>query len=176
MTYANQKNITSINEDLRMKMLSVRLGDIISYNKGFAFSSNEYTDNGVMVVQVTNFTQDSVSTYNIQHIQENEKYSKYLLNTGDILIQTVGSWENNPKSIVGKVVRVPKACNNSYLNQNIVRIIPNGEVDKNYLYYSMIANNFSMYCVRRGQGAANQASITLETIFRFKFNICWGCT
>ena len=154
-----------------MEVREVRLGDIITYNKGYAFKSNEYTNKGKMVVRVTDFTLDSISEKEAVYIVPDDKYRKFIINKDDILIQTVGSWGNNPKSIVGKVVRVPEKCDNAYLNQNIVRIIPNKDFNNTYLYYALKANKFSMYCVIRGQGAANQASITLDTIFKFKFRI-----
>lgn len=152
-----------------MKRREVKLGDIITYNKGYAFKSNEYTNTGKMVVRVTDFTLDSISDNDSVYLEPNDRYKKFIINTNDILIQTVGSWANNPNSIVGKVVRVPDKCDKAYLNQNIVRIIPNKDFDNTYLYYALKANQFSMYCVLRGQGAANQASITLDTIFKFKF-------
>ena len=151
-------------------MKQVKLGDITTYNKGFAFNSKEYTDEGIMVVRVSDFTQESISKDNAVYILEKDKYAPFKLNTDDILIQTVGSWANNPNSIVGKVVKVPKDCAGMYLNQNIVRIIPKERFNNRYLYYALKANKFPYYCVMRGQGAANQASITLDTIFRFKFN------
>lgn len=152
-----------------METREVKLGNIVKHNKGYAFKSSEYTDKGVMVVRVTDFTLDSISDADAVYLAPDDRYDKFILKTNDILIQTVGSWANNPNSIVGKVVRVPKQCDNAYLNQNIVRIIPNNDLDNTYLFYALKANHFSTYCVLRGQGAANQASITLDTIFRFKF-------
>lgn len=152
-----------------MVVREVKLGDIITNNKGYAFKSNEYADKGKMVVRVTDFTLDSISDNDAVYVSPEDKYRKFIIKTGDILIQTVGSWANNPNSIVGKVVRVPEKCDNTYLNQNIVRIIPNKDFNNTYLYYALKANKFSLYCVLRGQGAANQASITLDTIFSFKF-------
>ena len=152
-----------------MEGREVKLGDIITYNKGYAFKSNEYSNEGIMVVRVTDFTLDSICDNAAVYVAPEDKYRKFIIKTGDILIQTVGSWANNPNSIVGKVVRVPEKCNNTYLNQNIVRIIPNKDFNNIYLYYALKANKFSIYCVSRGQGSANQASITLDTIFKFKF-------
>ena len=147
----------------------VKLGNIVDYRKGYAFKSSLYTDTGIMVVRVSDFTIDSISENDAVYIEEDKAYDKHLLQYGDILIQTVGSWANNPNSIVGKVVRVPKLSTRAYLNQNIVKLIPRESIDYTYLFYSLKANRFSLYCVNRGQGAANQASITLETILRFKF-------
>lgn len=47
-----------------METREVKLGDIVKYNKGYAFKSSEYTDEGVMVVRVTDFTLDSISDAN----------------------------------------------------------------------------------------------------------------
>ena len=154
-----------------METREVKLGDIVKYNKGYAFKSSEYTDEGVMVVRVTDFTLDSISDVDAVYLAPDDRYDNFILKTNDILIQTVGSWANNPNSIVGKVVRVPNQCDSAYLNQNIVRIIPNNDFNNTYLFYALKANQFSTYCVLRGQGAANQASITLDTIFRFKFKV-----
>ena len=91
-----------------METKEVKLGDIVKYNKGYAFKSSEYTDEGVMVVRVTDFTLDSISDADAVYLAPDDRYDKFILKTNDILIQTVGSWANNPNSIVGKVVRVPK--------------------------------------------------------------------
>lgn len=77
----------------------VKLGDIVTYNKGFAFSSKEYTTEGTMVVRVTDFTTNSISKQDAVYITEKGEYEKHRLRQGDILIQTVGSWANNPNSI-----------------------------------------------------------------------------
>ena len=153
-------------------MEQVRLQTFANYIKGFAFSSKDFSfdDTQTMVVRVSDFTIDSISKIEAVYIESSEKYKKYILHAGDILIQTVGSWANNPNSIVGKVVRVPAECDGSYLNQNIVKLLPH-DINSTYLYYALKANQFPLYCVMRGQGAANQASITLDTIFRFSFPI-----
>ena len=154
-------------------MKEVKLKNLITFNKGFAFSSNDYLDDSTqkMVVRITDFTADSISKDNAVFIYYLDRYSSYVLHENDILVQTVGSWENNPLSIVGKVVRVPEECEGDLLNQNIVRLIPTEEINNLYLYYALKGNCFSKYCVIRGQGAANQASITLQTIGKFKFKI-----
>lgn len=153
-------------------MEHVKLQNFAEYIKGFAFSSKDFScdEDQTMVVRISDFAIDSISKNEAVYIKRSEKYEKYVLHTGDILIQTVGSWANNPNSIVGKVVRVPAECDNSYLNQNIVKLIPH-DINHTYLYYALKANQFPIYCVMRGQGAANQASITLDTIFRFSFPI-----
>lgn len=149
---------------------TVKLGSCITTKKGFAFKSSLYTSSGVPVVRVSDFTADSISDTDLVYypISEYDKYGEYILCEKDILIQTVGSWQHNPNSVVGKVVRVPYYHTGSLLNQNIVKIIPNNEVDNSFIYYRLKCRDFSGFVVGEARGAANQASITLDTIKRFE--------
>lgn len=49
-----------------METREVKLGNIVKHNKGYAFKSSEYTDEGVMVVRVTDFTLDSISDADVK--------------------------------------------------------------------------------------------------------------
>jgi type I restriction enzyme S subunit len=153
------------------------IGDLVTIEehiktlKGFAFKSAWYTETGVPIVKVSDFTQDSVSPEKVAYIpiESSSDFEKYKLEKGDVLIQTVGSWEHNPNSVVGKVVRIPEVLNDSLLNQNIVKIIPKETLDKSFLFYLLKNDAFKGYIIKTAQGAANQASITLESIKAFKF-------
>lgn len=153
------------------------IGDLVTIEehittlKGFAFKSAWYTETGFPIVKVSDFTQDSVSPEKVAYIpiESSSDFEKYKLEKGDVLIQTVGSWEHNPNSVVGKVVRIPEVLNDSLLNQNIVKIIPKETLDKSFLFYLLKNNAFKGYIIKTAQGAANQASITLESIKAFKF-------
>ena len=150
---------------------TVRLGDVISTLKGFAFKSSHYTESGHPIVRASNFTMDSISDDDLKYYSYEEalQYKKYSLKKSDVLIQTVGSWEYNPNSVVGKVVRVPEQLEGALLNQNIVKIMPNDAVDNIFLYYRLKCDDFSKYNIGNAVGAANQASITLDTIRDFTF-------
>lgn len=156
-----------------MKWKKVRLGDIIVTKKGFAFKSHKYTDFGVPIVRVSDYTFDSISDKDLKYypMEEKANYLEYELHEKDIIIQTVGSWQNNPASVVGKVVRVPELLNGALLNQNAVKILPINGVDCNYLFYRLKSDDFKGHLLGEARGAANQASITLETIKIFEFNL-----
>ena len=158
-----------------MSWESVVLGDVTDTLKGFAFKSTNYSKSGIKIVRVSNFTSDSISDIDIIHYPEDsiDEYHKYLLKIGDVLIQTVGSWPNNAASVVGKVVKVPKNLDGSLLNQNIVKIYPksNQTLDNKFLYYCLKSDRFQDYNVGNAVGAANQASITLESIKTYCFNL-----
>lgn len=150
---------------------TVELGDYIGTKKGFAFKSSSYVNTGIPVVRVSDFTLNSISDTGLVYYPESEynQYLDYVLNEKDILIQTVGSWQYNPNSVVGKVVRVPYYHSGSLLNQNIVKIIPQKGVNQDFLFYRLKCRDFSGFVVGEARGAANQASITLDTIKRFSF-------
>lgn len=151
----------------------VTLGELITTQKGFAFKSAWFSQEGRKIVKVSNFSDNSVECSSLVCIPENlaQKYERYRLAAGDILIQTVGSWPNNPASVVGKVVRAPHGAEGALLNQNAVKLTPLPGVHNTYLYYALKTSSFSNYIVGTAQGAANQASVTLESIRGYCFNL-----
>lgn len=148
-----------------------KLGNHVRHKKGFAFKSESFQARGHPIVRVTDFTENSVSSKALQYIDEQtyHQHIRYRLDAGDVIIQTVGSWPNNPASVVGKVVRIPKKLDGALLNQNAVIIYPGRKIDPSFLYYLLRSKNFKGYIINCAQGAANQASITLDSIFRFEF-------
>lgn len=148
------------------------LGDLILHQKGFPFKSQDYVDSGVPVIRVSNFTQDSISIKDIKFVDDSiaKQNGKVKLREDDIIIATVGSWPNNPASIVGKTVRVPKQLNNALMNQNsvILRSKSGDKVDQKFLFFALKTKAFSDFLVSNAQGSANQASITLSDIFSYE--------
>ncbi len=143
-----------------------RLGDLVETQKGYAFKSGWYSDAGRPIVKVSDFTNDSVDASGLVHIPEEiaSEYLKYQLKTGDVVIQTVGSWPTNPASVVGKCVRIPTKASGALLNQNAVKLIPNQNLHAQFLFYLLRCDDFKSYIIGTAQGAASQAAITLEAI------------
>lgn len=147
------------------------LGDHINTQKGYAFKSKWFADAGNPIVKVSDFTADSIDPSSLVKISDElaSDYQKYRLETGDVVIQTVGSWPSNPASVVGKTIKVPKTVAGALLNQNAVRIEPVESLHKGFLYYLLRSEHFKEYIIGTAQGAASQASITLEAIKGYKF-------
>lgn len=147
------------------------LRSLINYKKGFAFKSSSYKEVGRLIVRVSDTTMNSVNIKTCVKIDEEIalQYKDYELRIDDIVIMTVGSWPDNPASVVGKVIRIPAQAEGALLNQNAVRIRNNENIDIHFLYYRLKSSDFSGYIVNTAQGSANQASITLEDIFNYKF-------
>lgn len=152
-----------------------KLGDLISYQKGFAFKSDWFKEKGDLVVRVSDTTSNSIDISSCHRIDKEKAIAlqRYKLEKDDIVIATVGSWPPNYASVVGKVVKVPKEADGALLNQNAVRLksIDDSLHSKKYIYYLMKSDSFLRYIVNTAQGSANQASIKLTDIFDFKFDI-----
>ncbi|MGM0608777.1 MAG: restriction endonuclease subunit S [Candidatus Muiribacteriota bacterium] len=150
----------------------IKLGDIITHKKGYAFKSKDYQKNGIPVVRVTNFSSDSIDSSSLYFVSKEVALANknVQLKKNDIVIATVGSWPNNPASIVGKTIRVPAESDGSLLNQNavILRHKSSCKDDQLFLYYSLKNSNFRNYIISKAQGSANQASITLNDIFNYE--------
>lgn len=149
------------------------LKEISTHKKGFAFKSKDFVESGVPIVKVRNFTSDSIDVTECNYVTEEsfQTYSSYELFTDDVVIATVGSWLTNPNSVVGKTIKVPKSANGTLLNQNAVILRANESADQKYLFYLLKNDDFKYYIVGTAQGSANQASITLNDIYNYQFNL-----
>src|SRR5919202_2661433 len=146
------------------------IGNHINTQKGYAFKSSWYQEQGRKIVKVSDFTDDSIDISKLVSISEEiaGQYKKHELKANDIIIQTVGSWASNPQSVVGKVIRVPNIAAKTLLNQNAEKIIPKESINQSFLFYSIKNERFKSYIIGCAQGAASQASITLDAIREFK--------
>ncbi|OIN01829.1 hypothetical protein BFR57_07170 [Idiomarina sp. MD25a] len=147
------------------------LGDLITYKKGFAFTSTDYNDSGVRIIRISDTTRDSVHSENPVYIPNEvaAKLDAHLLSTGDILLTTVGSRPHLIDSMVGKAIRVPSAASGSLLNQNLVKLIPiEGQVTNEYLFEILRKPKFRHYISTLVRGNANQVSISLSDLFKYK--------
>ena len=154
-------------------MSLVDLRNYIKTQKGYAFKSKWFKKKGIPIVKVKDFTDDSISRENVDYINDDiaSDFKKYELYKDDVIIQTVGSWASNPNSVVGKAVKVPATLQGSLLNQNAVKIIPIEGLDNKFLYYTFRTEDFKGYIINTAQGAASQASITLESIKNYEFHL-----
>ena len=148
----------------------VKLGGLFQTQKGFAFKSAWYCESGHPIVKVSDFTQDSIDASSLTQIPGEiaEKYLRYELREGDVVVQTVGSWPSNPTSVVGKCIRVCRSAHKALLNQNAVRLDPNDRIENRFLYYSLRSPSFRTYIMGTAQGAASQAAITLDAIRNYE--------
>ena len=148
------------------------IGELITHTKGIAFKSKDYLASGVPLIRVTNFTDDSISSADLKFVSLDiaATNSSVRLKFKDIIVATVGSWPNNPASVVGRTISVPKWAENSLMNQNSVILRSQSMVDQRFIYYHLKSADFANHIISKAQGSANQASITLDAIFSYQLN------
>ena len=147
--------------------MKYKLGDFIDCIKGYAFKSKDFRSNGIPIVRVSNLNQGLIKNNNWIYLDVNmkDKFNKYELKEDDAVISTVGSWKNNPNSVVGKCCIIHKGNEGNLLNQNAV-IVRSKTVclSQKYLGYILNSFKFQSYIEGCAQGSASQASITLRDI------------
>ncbi|WP_254365469.1 restriction endonuclease subunit S [Paenibacillus sp. MZ04-78.2] len=152
-------------------MSSSTLDSFCNFQKGFAFKSSDYVDKGTKIVRVSDLNAYDITLNSCISISDASSYETYRLKEDDVIIATVGSWETNPMSVVGKVVRVQSEASNSLLNQNAVRVRAKDTSDQKFLFYLLKNRTFKEYIISTARGSASQASITQESIKNFNFNL-----
>ncbi len=144
----------------------------ISTTKGFAFKSNDFIEDGVPVVkmsEIKNGTINRSSVFLPKRFKQSHK--QVMLTYEDIVISTVGSSAEVKNSAVGQIGVVPKIHNESLLNQNTVIFSPNRKVLSNsYLPYILKSQIYREHLDLYAHGTANQASLNLEDMLKFVFS------
>ena len=141
-------------------MSKITLKEIIEYQKGAVFKSQDYQKQGVGIVRVSDFEGDSISLDNIYYISNEiaDKNKKVRLKPYDVVITTVGA-------TAGNFIRIPVEADGYLLNQNTVRLRTkeNNKWDQIYLFYALKYKNFQEFLLLGAQGSA-QPSIVLDQI------------
>lgn len=139
----------------------------VTYIKGYAFNSINFTKRGIPVVMVGNMKENTITDVE-NYINEDAFYKKYLLLKDDLIISTVGSNPTVINSAVGKVSIIPERYNNSYLNQNMAKLIANDNLETKYLFYIFKTKRCREYLNLIAHGTANQSSINVADILDYR--------
>jgi type I restriction enzyme S subunit len=148
------------------------LGEVVTYKKGYAFNSSLYAEEGIRIVRISDTTRDSIHSDKPVFIAGGnvEGLEQYSLFENDIILSTVGSRPHLLDSMVGKAVKVPRSAHNSLLNQNLVKLIPKKtKITNEYLFSMLKKKEFIQFISNLVRGNANQVSITLADLFKYKF-------
>ena len=141
-------------------MNKITLKEIIEYQKGAVFKSQDYQKQGVGIVRVSDFEGNSINLDNIYYISNEiaDKNKKVRLKPYDVVITTVGA-------TAGNFIRIPVEADGYLLNQNTVRLRTkeNNKWDQIYLFYALKYKNFQEFLLLGAQGSA-QPSIVLDQI------------
>ncbi|MBU2967332.1 restriction endonuclease subunit S [Amphritea sp. 2_MG-2023] len=150
----------------------VVLSDVATLRNGAGVKQQFFSDVGIPLIRVSDFTQDSIDITDCKYVEEThaERWKEHFLDEGDVIVSTVGSWPPNWASVVGKVVRVPFDAKGSIQNQNTCSILPNdGVLDNQFLYYRLKLEDFSWHTSNNAGGSANQARLPVKKLGEFSF-------
>lgn len=109
-----------------------RLSDLLEVKLGFAFSSHDYVEDGILSFRVTNIGQPSNDLGGIVKLPRDflEKFPKQRLDGGEIMIVMVGA-------STGKMGRVPHAICPALQNQNMWNLVPKDNLDREFAWIAL---------------------------------------
>lgn len=151
-----------------------KLGNVISYFKGFAFKSKDYVSSGRRIVRVSDMGFDYIKEEDkATYISEKKaiKYEKWELQKNDLIVTTVGSKPPVYDSLVGRTIVVKSKDERSLLNQNAVCLRANKNIEQCFFNTLFKRNEYITFVESIIRGNANQGSITLENLFQFQLLI-----
>ncbi len=140
----------------------VVLGDLIEIKSGYGFKSEEFSNNGIPLVRISDIDSGIVKKPGT-FIKEDSKYIDFLIKSGDYLIAMSGA-------TTGKIGRYT-LNHDAYCNQRIgiIRGIEN-KIDNNYLEYVLHSSKFQHY-ISTQWGAGAQPNINLKQIKDYKLRL-----
>lgn len=142
-----------------------RLGDICEILNGYAFKSENYTNNGVRIIRISNVQKGYVEDNTPEFYPFDDiNVEKYALFEGDLLLSLTGN--------VGRVGLLDKKFLPAALNQRVacIRIKDNGILDKLFLFNFLNSNNFEQKCVQYSKGVA-QKNMSTEWLKNFEISL-----
>lgn len=151
-----KKELVSLDELVKSRFIElfgdtknkVPIGEMCKVTGGYSFKSEDISNDGaIKILQIGNVYLDNVNWDTINYLPEgyDEKYSRFLLNEGDIvvaltrpIIQSLG----NVKACIVKSCDLP--C---LLNQRVGRIVPKEDksVLLEFVYGCLMTDDFSRY-------------------------------
>jgi len=128
-----------------------RIGDICKILNGFAFKSEEYKDEGIRVMRITNVQKGEIVDDDPKFFpiaRENE-ISRYMLQEGDVLMSLTGN--------VGRVGIMEEKFLPAALNQRVACLrLKDIGVDKKYLFHILNSDAFENDCIFNAAGIAQK--------------------
>ncbi|ATA58804.1 type I restriction modification protein HsdM [Geobacillus stearothermophilus] len=137
------------------------LGNSIKITGGYAFKSSEFEDVGVPVIKIGTVNKGYFDFSTLSYVPEiTEKYKKYIIYPGDLLITLTGTVG---KEDYGNVCIVPNNFKYYLLNQRVAKIEPIKDFETIYLFYCFKQKKFKNMLTKLSRGI-RQANISNEDI------------
>lgn len=150
-----------------------KLGEITKYTKGFAFKASDYISSGIRIIRVSDLTSDAIKKDNEKiYIEKKQadKFNRYKIVNGDIIITTVGSKPDMIESAVGRGIYINDE-EVGLLNQNMLKFEKVRDINNKFLLGCINSKKYQHYIKDIARGNANQSNITVEDLLNYKLYI-----
>lgn len=149
-----------------MKCKIVNLSEVSDFIAGFAFKSNHFGEYPYKVIKIANIIPPSVDMDNLPGVDISKydisKLSKYIATKDDYVLAMTGA-------TIGKIGRIP--LGQAYINQRVLKFVPKENIDKDFLYYVLLQNDFSGYIYNHIDSESAQPNISATTIGKYSFSL-----
>lgn len=123
------------------------IGDLASYINGRAFKPSEWGEKGKPIVRIQNLNKE-----NAKYNYTKEDYDhKYFIRNNELLF----AWSASLGSYIWR-------GGDAWLNQHIFKVIPEGGVEKKYLYYLLSKITAELYVKAHGSGMVHVTKSKFE--------------
>ena len=149
----------------------MRLKDFVTYNKGFAFPSDSFSDDSAHtpLYKTTEIKQGKLNSPQNYIDEKKVSFSETArLKPGDIVLSTVGSRPEIIESAVGQLAVISDNEIGALMNQNTMIIRPSNKVEPVFLSYICLSRRFREYLDVIARGTANQSSIKVNDVLIFE--------
>ncbi len=141
----------------------VRLGDVCEVVNGFAFKSNNYTNNGYRVIRITNVQKGKIVDDDPKYYNESPTLYKYSLGSSDLLMSLTGN--------VGRVGIIQDNMLPAYLNQRVACLRENSAIIlKSYLFSCLNSDFFEIAAINSSKGLA-QKNMSTEWLKEYPISL-----
>lgn len=144
---------------------TVKLGEVLELQNGYAFKSKEYSQDGFFLMRITNVQQGYISAHNPKYIQiaSASKLAKFILEEGDILVSLTGD--------MGRVGVIREEHLPAALNQRVARVQSvDASLDSHFLFHYLNSAIFRNQVEALGKGAA-QANVSTKEILEITLEL-----
>lgn len=174
VTNNNENNIPKLRfKEFSRKWEEKRLGNITSYFKGYAFKSNDYKNEGIRIVRVSDLSANDIKEEG-SHIfiskDVSKDYQKYQIKADDIIITTVGSKPEMRESAVGRPIYI-YTKDNGFLNQNLLILRSNDISVSGFIFPQLLSERYYNHIISIKRGNANQSNITVKDLNDFRIRL-----
>jgi len=141
----------------------VELGEVCEILNGYAFKSENYVNNGIRIIRITNVQKGKIVDDNPKFYPLNTKepIEKYKLIEDDLLISLTGN--------VGRIGLLPKEFLPAALNQRVACLrVDEHKISKRFLFHILNQNKFEQDCIKSASGIAQK---NMSTVWLAKYKI-----